>query len=91
MNSVKERMECLGKKLAAKYNGNEIRFFNTVEHNPDKSGYHAHFLLWTDSENKSELKQFPENSLRGKSDNQTVNTFIEPFNPDDGFCLIWKI
>jgi hypothetical protein len=54
-----------------------------VEKNPDLSGYHAHFLLCSDSENKSELKLFAENILRGKSDNQNVNTFLEPFNPDD--------
>ena len=105
LNSVKERMERLGKKLATKYKGNEIRLFYTVEQNPDLCGYHAHFLLWSDSDNKTELKRFAENSLRGKSDEQTVNTYIEQFNPEeggvsyilkeislnpDGFDLIWR-
>jgi hypothetical protein len=105
MNSVKIRMERLGKKLATKYKENEIRLFYAVEQNPDFSGYHAHFLLWSDSENKTELKRFAENSLRGKSNEQTVNTYLEPFNPEeggvayilkeiiwnpDGFDLIWK-
>ena len=105
MNSVKISMERLGKKLATKYKENEIRLFYAVEQNPDFSGYHAHFLLWSDSENKTELKRFTENSLRGKSDEQTVNTYLEPFNPEeggvvyvlkeislnpDGFDLIWK-
>jgi len=105
LNSVKIRMERLGKKLATKYKENEIRLFYAVEQNPDFSGYHAHFLLWSDSENKTELKRFAENSLRGKSDEQMVNTFMERFNPNeggvayilkeinlnpDGFDLIWK-
>jgi hypothetical protein len=98
-------MERLGKKLATKYKGNEIRLFYTVEQNPDLSGYHAHFLLWLDVDDKTAIKQFTEKSLRGKSDNQTVNTFMERFNPNeggvayilkeinlnpDGFDLIWK-
>ncbi len=106
LTSVKERLERLGKKLATKYKGNEIRLFYTVEQNPDLSGYHAHFLLWLDAEDKTAIKQFTENSLRGKSDSQMVNTFIERFNPNeggvayvlkeinlspDGYDLIWKI
>lgn len=105
LNSVKERMERLGKKVATKYKDNEIRLFYTVEHNPNLSGYHAHFLLWLDADDKTAIKQFTENSLRGNSDNQTVNTFMERFNPNeggvayilkeinlnpDGFDLIWK-
>ena len=99
---LKER---LGKKLASKYKGNEIQLFYTVEQNPVLSGYHAHFLLWLDEEDKTAIKQFAENTLRGNSDNQTVNTYLERFNPDegavayilkeinlnpDGFDLIWK-
>lgn len=34
----------------------------------DLNEYHANFLLWSDSENKMELKRFIENSLRGKID-----------------------
>jgi len=98
-------MEHFGRKLAIKFKGNEIRLFYTMEKNPDLSGYHAHFLLWLDAEDKTAIKLFTENSLRGKSDKQTVNTFIECFNPDeggvgyilkeinlnpDGFDLIWK-
>jgi len=98
-------MERIGKKLATKYKGNEIRLFYTVEQNPDLSGSHAHFLLWLDADDKTAIKQFTEKSLRGKSDNQTVNTFMERFNPNeggvayilkeinlnpDGFDLIWK-
>lgn len=105
LNSVKERMERLGKKLATKYKGNEVRLFYTVEQNPDLSGYHAHFLLWLDEDDKTAIKQFTENSIRGKNDNHTVNTFMERFNPNeggvayilkeinlnpDGFDLIWK-
>ncbi len=105
LNSVKERMERLGKTLATKYKGNEVRLFYTVEQNPNLSGYHAHFLLWTDAENKAELKRFAENSLRGKSNVLTVNTYIKQFYPEeggvayilkeislnpDGFDLIWK-
>lgn len=105
LNSVKERMERLGKKLATKYKGNEIRLFYTVEQNADLSGYHAHFLLWLDADDKTAIKKFTENSLRGKNDNHTVNTYLERFNPDeggvayilkeinlnpDGFDLIWK-
>ncbi len=74
-----------------------------MEQNPDLSGYHAHFLLWLDSEDKTAIKQFTQNSLRGK--NVNVNTYLERFNPDeggvayvlkeinlnpDGFDLIWK-
>lgn len=33
-NSVKERLKRLGKKLATKYKGNEVRLFYTVEQNP---------------------------------------------------------
>jgi hypothetical protein len=106
LNTVKMRMERLAKKLATKFKQNEIRLFYTIERNPDKDGYHAHFLLWTDADDKTAMKQFAENSLRGKSDNQTVNTFMEPFNPDeggvayilkeinlnpDGYDLIWKL
>ena len=105
MNSIKIRMELLGKKLATKYKENEIRLFYTIERKPDESGYPAHFLLWSDSEKKVELKRFAENGLRGKSDVQTVNTYLELFNPEeggvayilkeislnpDGFDLIWK-
>jgi hypothetical protein len=76
-----------------------------MEKNPDYRENHPHFLLWSDSENKLESKRFAENILRSKSDNQNVNTFLEPFNPDegdvpnilkeinlnpDGFDLIWK-
>ena len=56
LNSVKERMERLGKKLATKYKGNEVRLFYTVEQNPDLSGYHAHFLLWLDEDDKTAIK-----------------------------------
>jgi hypothetical protein len=106
LNTVQMRMERLAKKLATKFKQNEIRLFYTIERNPDKDGYHAHFLLWTDADDKTAMKQFAENSLRGKSDNQTVNTFMEPFNPDeggvayilkeinlnpDGYDLIWKL
>ncbi len=76
-----------------------------MEQNPDLSSYHAHFLLWLHAEDKTSIKQFTENSLRGKNDNQTVNTFMECFKPNeggvayilkeinlnpDGFDLIWK-
>ena len=103
LNSVKERMERLSKKLATKYKGKETRLFYTVEQNTDHSGYHAHFLLWMDADDKKAIKQFTENSLRGKSVN--VNTYLERFNPDeggvayilkdinlnpDGYDLIWK-
>jgi hypothetical protein len=103
LNSVKERMERLGKKLATKYKRNEVRLFYTVEQNPDLSGYHAHFLLWQNAEDKTAIKQFIENSLRGKIVN--VNPYLERFNPDeggvayilkdinlnpDGYDLIWK-
>jgi len=59
--------------------------------------------LWLDAEDKTAIKQFTENSLRGKSVN--VNTYLERFNPNeggvayilkdinlnpDGFDLIWK-
>lgn len=84
LNSVKDRMERLGKKLATKYKWNEIRLFYTVEQNTDLSGYHAHFLLWLDAEDRTAIKQFTENSLRGKSDNHTVNTFMDRFNPNEG-------
>jgi hypothetical protein len=97
-------MERLGKKLATKYKGNEVRLFYTVEQNPDLSGYHAHFLLWLDAEDKTAIKQFTETSLRGKSIN--VNTYLEHNNPNeggvayilkeinlnpDGYDLIWKL
>jgi hypothetical protein len=103
LNSVKERMERLGKKLANKYKGNEVRLFYTVEQNPDLSGYHAHFLLWLDADDKTAIKQFAENSLRGKSLNG--NTYLERFNQNeggvayvlkeinlypDGYDLVWK-
>jgi hypothetical protein len=105
LNSVKERMERLGKKLATKYKGNEVRLFYAVEQNSDLSGYHAHFLLWLDVDDKTAIIRFNENSLRGKSDNQTLNTYLERFNLDQGgvayilkeinlnldvFDLIWK-
>ena len=76
-----------------------------MEKNPNHRGNHANFLLWSDSVNKSESKRFAENILRGKSDSQTMNTFLELFNPyeggvpnilkeinlnPDGFDLIWK-
>ena len=63
--------------------------FFTVEQNPDLSGYHPHFLLWL-ADDKTAIKQFTENSLRGKKDNQTVNTFLEPFNPECGVAYILK-
>jgi hypothetical protein len=60
------------------------RPFANRNKNTDFSAYHANFFLWLDSENKLELKQFTENSLRGKNDNQTVNTFLERSIPDEG-------
>ncbi len=60
------------------------RPFGNHNKNPDFSGYHANFLMWLDSENKLVLKKFAKNSLRGKSDNQTVNTFMERLNPNEG-------
>ena len=111
VNSFKKTKNIKGNNLAYligfewDFSGCVLRLFYMVEQNTYLSGYHAHFLLWSDSENKSELKQFEENSLRGKSEIQTVNTYLEPFdtkegsvayilkqinlNPD-GFDLIWK-
>jgi hypothetical protein len=77
-------MESLQKKLATKYKGNEFRLFFTVEQNSDCNGYHAHFLLWTDANDKTKIKHFTENKLRGKNENQTVNTYLERFNPEEG-------
>ena len=105
MSSVKERMERIEKKLATKYKGNEVRLFYTVKQTPDLSGYHVHFLLWLDVEDKTAITYFTKSTLRGKNDNQTVNTILERFNPDevgvayilkeinsnpDRFDLIWK-
>ena len=82
------------------------RPFANHNKNPDFSAYHAHFLLWLDAEVKTVIIHFTENSLKGKSDNQTVNTFLEHFNPveggvtyilneinlnADGFDLIWRL
>jgi hypothetical protein len=76
-----------------------------VEKNPDLSENHAHFLLWLDADDKTAIKQFTKHNLRVKSNNQTVNTYVERFNPEkggvayilkeinlnpDGFDLIWK-
>lgn len=105
LNSVKERMKPIWKKFATKYLRNEVRFFYTVEQNLGLSGYNIHFLLWLDSEGKTAIKHFIENNLMGKNDNQTVNTFMERFNPyaggvayilkeinlnPDDYNLIWK-
>jgi hypothetical protein len=60
------------------------RPFANHNKNLNFTGYDTNFLLWLDSENKLELKQFAENNLKGKNDNQTVNTFLKRFNPDEG-------
>lgn len=66
--------------------------YYSLEQNTNQSVYNAHFLYWLDAEDKTAIKQFTENSLKGKNEN-TVNTFSERFNPgEDGVdCILTEI
>ena len=50
-----ERIERLCKDLPTKYKGNDIGLFYMVEQNPYLSGYHAHFLLLLDADDKTAI------------------------------------
>lgn len=89
-STVKERMNTFFDKLSKKYKTAAIRLFYVCEKNPDRDGYHTHFLLWTDIANKAEVKKFTENHFRGNGAKQFANTKIEKYEPNEGgvgYCL----
>ena len=83
-NTVRNIAEAFAKKLTSKYYGKGLRMFYAIEKNPEwNSGFHFHFLLWVDSEDKSEVKKFTEAHFRG-SKGTYGNTHMVKYDPNLG-------
>jgi hypothetical protein len=83
-DTVRSIAEVFAKRLTTKYYGKGLRLFYAIEKNPEwNSGFHFHFLLWVDSDNKSEVKKFTEGHFRG-SKGTYGNTHMVTYNPSLG-------
>ena len=83
-NTVRSIAEVFAKRLTTKYYGKSLRMFYAIEKNPEwNSGFHFHFLLWVDSENKSDVKKFTEGHFRG-SKGTYGNTHMVTYDPSRG-------
>jgi hypothetical protein len=84
MDTVRRRAQTYFDKISTKYKGKGIRLFYAMEndHNPD-NGFHFHFLLWIDAQNKDGIKRFTEGHFRGKG-NKHANTHMVEFDPTQG-------
>ena len=82
--TVKERMSKFFDKISKKYKTAEIRLFYVCEKNPDREGYHSHFILWTDIADKADVKSFTENHFRGTARKQVATTNISKYDPKLG-------
>jgi hypothetical protein len=83
-NTVRSIAETYVKRLTTKYYGKGLRIFYAIEKNPEwNSGFHFHFLLWLDSENKPEVKKFTEGHFRG-SKGTYGNTQMVTYDPSLG-------
>jgi len=83
-NTVRTIAEAFAKRLTTKYFGKGLRMFYAIEKNPEwNSGFHFHFLLWVDTEDKSEVKKFTEAHFRG-SKGTYGNTHMVKYDPNLG-------
>lgn len=84
IDSCRKRAETFFDKISSKFKGKGIRLFYTLENglNPE-DGFHFHFLLWVDVENKSDVKRFTEGHFRGKG-NKFANTHMVEYDPSQG-------
>lgn len=90
ISSVRNVMKGLNNTLKKRYKDHEVTIWFTIEKNPDRSGYHAHFVLKT-SCNKHEAMQKWIKYYLGKYDNsKTDNTIdasihVDRFKYDDNW------
>jgi hypothetical protein len=82
--TVGQKIKNLYSHIQKKFKNIEIRLFFVTETNPDLTGYHAHFLFWTDSPLKTEIRSCIENYLRGRKDVDKANTRIEKYIMNGG-------
>lgn len=103
MLTVAKKIEDMYRFILKKNKNTELRLFYVTEENPDLTGFHSHFILWTNNKNKSGIKSLTENYLRGRKD--VANTLIENYADDggaipymlkqttrfkDGYNLLWN-
>jgi hypothetical protein len=83
-DSVRKRAETFFDKISSKFKGKGVRLFYTLENGlKPEDGFHFHFLLWVDGENKIDVKKFTEGHFRGKG-NKFANTHMVEYDPSQG-------
>lgn len=85
IDTIRKKVEVYFDKISAKFKGKGIRLFYSLENALNKlDGYHIHFIIWVNHENKSDIKKFTESHFRGKSNKEYANTLMMKYDPNKG-------